>query len=117
MNGTKKHCFITVRTYLSVNNMGLELGKYVENKYNHTVVAADSFAAVQADIEEKMVELEEKYPRCRPFRIITSTHCDKYGHTNDDIAVKPDNAYNDNYVFIMDTTVIRNEVEVKGGAL
>ena len=110
-----KHYFIDVRTYQSVNNMGLELGKYVEKKYNHVVVAAEDFGVVATDIKEKMKELEKKYPRSRPFKYETGWKKDRYGLSGEVISVKPDSTYNDNFVFIMETTVIRNEVEVKEG--
>lgn len=56
--------FIEVQTYQSVNKMGLELGKYVEKRYDQTVVHKDCIDDISADIKKKMEELQEKYPRC-----------------------------------------------------
>ncbi len=110
-----KHYFISVTAYLSVNNMGKELGQYVEDKYNQTVVSEDDFEDVAIDIAEKKTELEKKYPRCRPFRYLTYKGTDRYGQECENIYVKPDSSYNDNVIFSLRTTVIRNEVEVKEG--
>lgn len=110
----KKHYFITVRTYLSVNNMGLELGEYVDRKYNHVVVSADDFEKVKDDIREKMKELEAKYPRSRAFRMEVLSSDDRYKQSAPNIYVTPQSKYNDNHIFVMDTAVIRNDVKVKG---
>lgn len=110
----KKHYFITVRTYQSVNNMGSELGKYVESKYNNVVVSADDFEKVKSDIREKMAELEAKYPRSRAFKMLALNSVGRLGPS---VYVKPQSKYNDNHIFVLDTAVIRNEVRVvpKGG--
>lgn len=116
----EKNYFMTVRTYQSVNNMGLELGHYVEKKYNNVVVSAEDFGKVTADIMEKMKELEKKYPRSRAFKMETLNSKDRYQQNAPSIYVTPQSKYNDNHVFILDTAVIRNEVKVvslstKGG--
>lgn len=117
-----KNYFVTVRTYQSVNNMGLELGRYVEKKYYNVVVSAEDFGKVIADIMEKMKELERKYPRSRAFRMETLSHKDRYQQDTPSLYVTPQSKYNDNHIFVLDTAVIRNEVKVvslstKGGAL
>lgn len=117
-----KNYFVTVRTYQSVNNMGLELGRYVEDKYDKVVMPAEDFGKVIADILEKMKELEKKYPRSRAFKLETLTLCDRtHGQNVPSIYVTPQSRYNDNHIFILDTAMIRNEVSVvslstKGGA-
>lgn len=118
----EKNYFMTVRTYQSVNNMGLELGHYVERKYHNVVVSAEDFGKVTVDIMEKMKELEKKYPRSRAFKMETLSHVDRYQQKHPNIYVTPQSNYNDNHIFILDTDVIRNEVNVvsmdmKGGAL
>lgn len=117
-----KNYFVTVRTYQSVNNMGLELGHYVEKKYNNVVVSAEDFGKVTVDIMEKMKELERKYPRSRAFRMETISHKDRYQQNAPSLYVTPQSKYNDNHIFILDTAVVRNEVSVvslstKGGGL
>lgn len=99
--------FIEVQTYRSVNNMGLELGDYVYDKYDQTVVHQDCMSEIACDIKGKMEELQAKYPRCKAFKFEHRGFSDKYGVTADDIAVKPDNPYNDNYVFILRSKYIR----------
>lgn len=116
-----KNYFVTVRTYQSVNNMGLELGRYVEGKYDKVVVPAEDFGKVSVDIMEKMKELEKKYPRSRAFKMETLTLYDRsHGQNVPAIYVTPQSKYNDNHIFILDTAVVRNEVKVvslstKGG--
>lgn len=107
-----KHYFLTVRTYQSVNNMGLELGHYVEKKYNNVVVSAEDFGKVTVDIMEKMKELEKKYPRSKAFKMETLSSKDRYQQNAPSIYVTPQSKYNDNHVFVLDTAVIRNEVNV-----
>ena len=41
-----KWFFIEVQTYQSVNKMGLELGHYVEEMYDHTVVHKDCIPVI-----------------------------------------------------------------------
>ena len=101
-----KWYFIEVQTYQSVNNMGKELGLYVNDRYDQTVVHKDCMGDVSADIEQKMQELEEKYPRCKKFKYEIREYKDRY-ETVIDISAKPDNIYNDNYVFILRTRTIR----------
>lgn len=107
-----KNYFVTVRTYQSVNNMGLELGRYVEKKYHNVVVSAEDFGKVTVDIMEKMKELEKKYPRSKAFRMETLSIHDSYKVLHPYIYVTPQSKYNDNHVFVLDTAVIRNEVNV-----
>lgn len=115
----KRHYFIMVRPYLSVSKMGLELGEYVDRKYNHVVVSADDFEKVKDDIREKMKELKEKYPRSKSFKMLTVYDIDRYEKGAPYIYVTPQSQYNDNHIFVLNTEVIRNEVKVvsKGGTL
>lgn len=99
--------FIEVQTYRSVNQMGLELGEYVYDRYDQTVVHQNCMSGIAADIKEKMEELHEKYPRCKEFLFEHRGYTDKYDVTTDDISVKPSNNYNDNYVFFLRTKYIR----------
>ena len=99
--------FIEVQTYRSVNKMGLELGEYVYERYDQSVVHQDCMSDIAADIQAKMEELQEKYPRCREFLFEHRGYTDKYGVTTDDISVKPNSQFNDNYVFILNTKYIR----------
>ena len=99
--------FIEVQTYRSVNKMGLELGEYVYDRYDQTAVHQDCMSDIAADIQAKMEELQEKYPRCREFLFEHRGYSDKYDVTTDDIYVKPSNQYNDNYVFILRSKYIR----------
>ena len=94
--------------------MGIELGDYIEQEFNHKVIDEENFESVVINtIKEKMTILEKKYPRCRPFRYMQYDHKDLYGHESPCIYVKPDSSYNDNVVFSLDTTVIRNKVNVE----
>lgn len=102
-----KWFFIEVQTYLSVNKMGLELGKYVEKRYDHAVVHKDCINDISADIEAKMAELEKKYPRCRPFKYEKREYKDRWQETVPEISAKPDSTYNDNYIFVLRTSSIR----------
>lgn len=99
--------FIEVQTYQSVNKMGLELGKYVEKRYDQAVVHKDCIYDISADIKQKMEELQEKYPRCRPFKFEKGVYVDRYQEKIIDLSAKPDNPYNDNYVFILRTKFVR----------
>lgn len=103
-----KWFYIEVQTYLSVNKMGLELGHYVEEKYDHVVVHKDCIPDIYADIEAKKAELEEKYPRSRPFKYEKREYKDRWQETVPEISAKPDSStYNDSYVFILRTKSIR----------
>ncbi|MBR1755915.1 MAG: hypothetical protein IJ754_08015 [Bacteroidaceae bacterium] len=102
--------FIAVRTYNSVNNMGKELGEYVRLHYDHTMVTEDSFPEVVKDLKKKQSELEKKYPRCKPFEYNEYLFKDYYKHESPHIYVKPQNTYNDNVVYSLSTTVVRNAV-------
>ena len=102
-----KWFFIEVQTYGAINNMGLELGDYVYDKYNQTVVHQDCFSEIAADIHAKMQELQEKHPRCKAFKFKHIVFTDKYGVRADDLAVKKDDPYYDNYVFILRSKYIR----------
>ena len=109
-----KNYFMDVRTYKSTNKMGLELGEFVEQEFNHKVIDEESFEDVVVNtIKEKMAILEMKYPRCRPFRYVQYDHSDIYKNESPNIYVKPESSYNDNMVFSLDTTVIRNKVEAQ----
>lgn len=99
--------FIEVQTYMSVNNMGRELGQYVYDKYDQTVVHQNCLTSISDDIKEMMERLEEKYPRCKKYKFEIREYLDRYKETVTDISVKPDNPYNDNYVFILRTKYIR----------
>ncbi len=109
-----EHYFIEVRTYKSTNKMGLELGEFVEQEFNHKVIDEENFECVVINsIKEKMTILEKKYPHCRPFRYVQYNHIDLYKKESPNICVRPESIYNDNVVFSLDTTVIRNKVEPK----
>ena len=72
-----KDYFIEVRAYKSTNKMGLELGEFVEQEFNHKVIDEENFECVVINsIKEKMTILEKKYPRCRPFRYVQYDHSD-----------------------------------------
>ena len=105
-----RHYFLEVQTYQSVNNMGHELGRYVEDKYHHMVVHERDMSAIRDDIRKKKEELEEKFPRSRPFKFGMEEYRNKYGEPHYDISAKPDSQYNDNYVFILRSTVVRNYI-------
>lgn len=106
--------FMEVRTYRSTNKMGIELGEFVEQEFNHKVIDSEFFESVVINtIKEKMAILEKKYPRCRPFRYVEYNHNDLYKHESPKIYVKPESSYNDNIVFSLDTTVIRNKTNVE----
>ena len=108
-----EHYFIEVRTYKSTNKMGLELGEFVEQEFNHKVIDEENFECVVINsIKEKMTILEKKYPRCRPFRYVQYDHSDLHKKESPNIYVKPESSFNDNVVFSLDTTVIRNQVNV-----
>ena len=102
-----KWLFIEVQTYQSVNNMGKELGQYVFERYDQTVVHGNCMDSIEEDIAAKLRELEEKYPRCKPFQLFVSKHVGRYGEAEPDISVGPVNKFNDNLVFILHTKYIR----------
>ena len=102
-----KYYFISVMAYQSVNNMGLELNKYVVGRYDQAVVHANCIYGIKADIEQKMVELQEKYPRSRPFKLIVNDRKDKYGEPFSDIHVTA-NKDIDKHVFVMNVSVVRH---------
>ena len=106
-----KWLYIEVQAYLSVNinKMGLELGHYVEEKYDHVVVHKDCIPDIYNDIKAKKEELEEKYPRSRPFIYEKREYKDSWQETFLKISAKPDSicTYKDNYVFILRATSIR----------
>lgn len=103
-----KYYFIEVQTYQSVNNMGLELGRYVEEEYNHKVVHANQMYDIKADITAKMDELQEKFPRSRAFDFRSDIYDDKIDGEHEIISVAA-NRDIDKYVLILRTTVIRNK--------
>lgn len=107
------YLFLEVNTYLSVNRMGLELGKYVADKYDQTIINKKNFESVLEDILQKKKELETKYPRCRPFIEHHYHGSDRYGKCPR-VYVKPDSTYNDNIVFSLISKNIR-EKEEEGG--
>lgn len=102
-----KWFYIEVQAYQSVNKMGLELGHYVEEKYDHVVVHKDCIPDIYADIEAKKAELEEKYHRSRPFKYEKREYVDRWQETVPEISAKPDSTYNDNYIFVLRTSSIR----------
>ena len=102
-----KWFFIEVQTYQSVNKMGLELGHYVEKQYDHMVVHKDCIPVIYDDIKAKKEELEEKYPRSRPFKYEKRVYKDRWQEEVPEISAKPDSTYNDNYIFILRTYSIR----------
>lgn len=102
-----KYYFISVMAYQSVNNMGLELNKYVVDRYDQAVVHANCINDIKADIEQKMQELQEKYPRSRPFKLIVNDRKDKYGESYKDLYVTA-NKDIDKHIFVMNVSVVRN---------
>jgi len=100
--------FIKVQTYNSVNKMGKELGEYVRLRYDHALVPEDLFPEVVKDLKRKQGELEKKYPRCKPFERHEYMFKDYYDLNSPHIYVKPQNNYNDNIVYSLSTTVVRN---------
>ena len=102
-----KWFYIEVQTYQSVNKMGIELGRYVEKKYDHTLVHNDCIPDIYDDIKAKKEELEEKYPRSRPFKYEKREYKDRWQETVPEISAKPDSTYNDNYIFVLRTNSVR----------
>lgn len=82
-----------IQTYSCVNAKGKELQKFVYECFNHCLVADDkSLEQIAKEIQDKMSELQLKYPRTKPFVF------NRYkGH----FSVKPENKYNDNAIFIL----------------
>lgn len=103
--------FVSVRTYQSVNNMGLELGRYVEEKYHLTLAPVDKFKEVIADIKAKMRELEEKFPKSRPFKMEVIRFTDRYGQMNENIYVSPQGKGSYTNVFVLETSAVRGWLE------
>lgn len=101
-----KYYYISVMAYQSVNKMGLELGKYVSKRYDQAVVHANCFYGIKADIQQKMQELQEKYPRSRPFEMKINERKDKYGESYNDICVSA-NSDIDKHIFVMNVSVVR----------
>ena len=101
-----KYYFIEVQRFLSVNNMGLDLGRYVEDKYNHAVIHANCMYGIKADITAKMEELQEKYTRCRPFDFRHSIYKDRIRGDHEDISIAA-NRELDKYVLFLRTTVVK----------
>ena len=99
--------FIEVQIYKSTNSMGLDLGRYVYDRYDHVVVHANCIYGIKSDILEKAEELKEKYPRCKSFKIEFREYTGRTHEIVYNISAKPDNPYNDNYVFILRTSHIR----------
>jgi len=104
-----KWLYVEVQAYQSVNKMGLELGHYVEEKYDHVVVHKDCIPDIYDDIKAKKEELEEKYPRSRPFKFEKRVYKDRWQETVPKISAKLDSTYtyNDNYIFVLRTSSIR----------
>lgn len=100
-----KYYFIEVQRFLSVNNMGLDLGRYVEDKYNHAVIHADCMYDIKADITAKMEELQEKYTRCRPFDFRHSIYKDRIRGDHEDISIAANRELG-KYVLFLRTTVV-----------
>lgn len=101
-----KWLFIEVQTYLSVNKMGRELAQYVYDKYDQAVVHKDCIPDIQLDILDKMNELQQKFPRCKPFKHELREYKDRRHQKVFDISVGPSNHYNDNFAFILRTKCI-----------
>ena len=103
-----RHFFLSVSTYKS-NKMGEELQSYVEKKYHNVVVHKDDFYYIKADIQQKMQELEEKYKRCKPFRIIYNEFSDRDRVECPHITVKPDTD-TDKVVLCLRSEYVRNAI-------
>lgn len=103
-----RHFFISVYACKS-NRMGEELGSYVVEKYHHMVIHEDDIYDIKADIQAKMQVLEEKYKRCKPFRIRFCGYPDRYKVECPHIIVLPD--YDtDKTVLSISTEYIRNDI-------
>lgn len=102
-----KYYFISVMAYQSVNNMGLELNKYVVDRYDQAVVHANCINDIKADIEQKMQDLQEKYPRSHPFKLIVNDRKDKYGESYKDLYVTA-NKVIDKHIFVMNVSIVRH---------
>lgn len=105
-----RYYFIEVQAYKSVNNMGLELGQYVENKYAQTVVNIESMGDIALDIKDKIEELHLKYPRCKELifehRLISNGN----GENVERITARPNtprSLLSEGYVFILTTKCVR----------
>ena len=89
--------------------MGEELSSYVEEKYHHVVIHKDDIYDIKADIQAKMQELEEKFKRCKPFRITFYGSRDRYGVECQDIAVRSDTD-TDKTVLFLRSDYVRNAI-------
>lgn len=101
--------FIEVQTYSSVNKMGLELGRYVFERYDQVVVHKDRMEDIEADIKKKIEELQLKYPRCKAFKYQKRLYIDRYSVNQEEISAKLDNQGDDRYIFFLRTKLVRNK--------
>ncbi len=102
-----KWLFIEVFSYRSVNRMGQELGEYVRDKYDRTVVHADCMNDVADDIRSKMDELKKKYPRCKGFQLRHHRYEDSDYMIRDHIWAGHVDPNKDYEVFVLHTKKIR----------
>ena len=102
--------FIKVETYRSVNSMGLEIGKFMDTNYNHTVVETKDFHLVVSTIKEMLRVLEKEHPKCKPFRTKLTEHKDRYGNTCQDFYIEKEDY---SYVAYIQTDCIRNSCLVQ----
>ena len=100
---------LNVTIYKGVNNMGLELWKYVEDKYSHVVVHKNDLEAIIKDVQAKARELEEKYPRSRPFLINRYDRKKWYGE-KEILTVRRDSQYCEDTVVSVSATMIKNTI-------
>lgn len=110
-----KRYYIEVRVYRSVNKLGQDLQNYVADKYDRCIIDSDTnLDAMIADIQSQMISLSQNYNRMNPIKLLKKQIEDGYW-----VGVRPENVFNDNYVFIMTVTKIRKTYAVgmikKGG--
>ena len=58
-----------VKTYANVNRKGRELQLYAEQFDRHLIEDESSLLALKCDIENRIMMMNEKYPRSRPVRL------------------------------------------------
>ena len=109
----EKLLFAEVQTFKSVNNLGLEIGKYVSENYHRRIISEKRIKAVFGDIKYTMMRFQEKHPRCRKMIIIIHEFQDKFGRTFYAVSAKPENDHTDNCAFILRTTIVEGLIGVR----
>lgn len=88
-----------LKTYACVNTKGRELQEFVMKFQDCLVSDEKSLANIKKEIEDKMKELEKKYPRTKPFQFKTF---------ESQWWVTPENKYNDNHVFTLEFSAVHS---------